>query len=520
MPMSTFVVYNRTDLDRACEMVRPGDVIEVVPGLYAGERASRLERKGGVGRPIVIRAARKDWISGGRRPDPKWGAGLPSTDPPGRPGLSDFAFVAIDECQNIVIDGLMVQDCWPSIIFIKDSTGITVRNSEFKHGTYAIFAKREGVPVNDVRGYLVEGNTWQQDDTPDHKLWSQYPWEEAHGDEGSDGKYRYFNGAFFGAKGIAGDVVVRRNVIMDAYNGIRMKARDKCPDGLPELNAHVHVFDNDFIRVRDNPIEPEVYALDWHVRQNRLLDCHGWFSFDGVGGGYWYFYGNTGRFESRQGQNSGDRHTMGRVLKLSYQNFAPGDDGSSQIVPTRPWYVFNNSWYLRCPIIGGSDPKRSPQEGPDFTANLSFFNNAMKWCDADAYPAPVCEVPARVKLVQFFDWSRSPSVSFDHDMCDRADFKGSFAPPADTGEPNGRQATRPFFVGGPWGDFRLTPDSEAAGGGVLERLARVEGPDAAIRPDASGRLDIGAWQAYGLTSVPELEDRAERILAAADPGLL
>jgi hypothetical protein len=404
----------------------------------------------------------------------------------------------------------MVQDCWPSIIFIKDSTGITVRNSQFKHGTYAIFAKKQDPAVDTVRGYLVEGNTWQQDDTPDHKLWQQYPWEEAHGDEGSDGKYRYFNGAFFGAKGITGDVVVRRNVIMDAYNGVRMKAGNKCPDGLPELNAHVHVFDNDFIRIRDNPIEPEVYALDWHVRHNRLLDCHAWFSYDGVGGGYWYFYGNTGRFESRQGQNSGDRHTMGRVLKLSYQSSAPNDDGASQIVPIRPWYVFNNSWYLRCPIIGGSDPNRSPQEGPDFTANLSFFNNAMKWCDADAYPAPVCEPPARVKLVQFFDWNRSANVSFDYDVCDRADFKSSFAQPPGMGEPHGRQATRPIFVGGPWGDFRLAPESEAIGGGLPEELARLEGPDAAIRPGAPGRLDMGAWQTYGLTSVPDLEEQAAR----------
>jgi len=73
--MSTFVVNNRTDLDRACSMVRPGDVIEVVPGLYAGERPATLTGKGEMGRPIVIRAARKEWISGGRRPDPGWGGG-------------------------------------------------------------------------------------------------------------------------------------------------------------------------------------------------------------------------------------------------------------------------------------------------------------------------------------------------------------------------------------------------------------------------------------------------------------
>src|SRR5262249_2804901 len=211
MRVSTFVVHDRTERDRACETVRPGDVIEVVPGLYDGQRASKLEQKGEMDRPIVIRSARKDWISGGRRPDPQWGGGQPSAGPPGKPSLSDFALLAIDECQNIVIDGLMVRDCWPSIVFIKDSTRIIVRNCLFRGGTFAIFAKGPGEPATGVRGYLIEGNTWQQDDSPDHKLWSRYPWAEAHGGEGSDGKYRYFNGAFFGAKGITGDVVIRRN---------------------------------------------------------------------------------------------------------------------------------------------------------------------------------------------------------------------------------------------------------------------------------------------------------------------
>src|SRR5262245_10715597 len=43
------------------------------------------------------------------------------------------------------------------------------------------------------------------------------------------------------------------------------------------------------------------------------------FPFDGVAGGYWYYYGNTGVFDSRQGRFHRDHHTMGRVLKLSYE---------------------------------------------------------------------------------------------------------------------------------------------------------------------------------------------------------
>jgi hypothetical protein len=68
---------------------------------------------------------------------------------------------------------------------------------------------------------------------------------------------------------------------------------------------------------------------------------------------------------------------MGRVLKLSYEQRPP--DPESEGVPVFPWFVFNNSWHLRCPIIGGKNPTLPPAgEGPDFTAHLNFFNNAFE----------------------------------------------------------------------------------------------------------------------------------------------
>src|SRR5207253_10247584 len=150
---------------------------------------------------------------------------------------------------------------------------------------------------------LIEDNEWQQDDSPEHRLWSTRDLERAHVNEGSDGRFRYFNGGFFSSKGIPGKVMLRRSRIMDAFNGIRMKASASplTVERLSTINASVYVYDNDFVRIRDNPIEPEVSAYNWHVRQNRLLDCHAWFSFDGVTGGYWYFYGTTGYSRIRQG---------------------------------------------------------------------------------------------------------------------------------------------------------------------------------------------------------------------------
>lgn len=191
---------------------------------------------------------------------------LPADGPPAKPSDIDFAFLVIAKCDHVRIEGLRLRDCWPSIFFVKDTTHLTVRGCTLRHATYAVLAKGE------TSHLLLEGNEWRQDDSPDHELWNRIDWRRSHGDEGSDGLYRYFNGGFLSAKNIRGNVVVRDNRIMDAYNGIRMKAIGKedaplGPDQWPDFNANFHVVGNDFIRIRDNPIEPECAAYNWHVRR-------------------------------------------------------------------------------------------------------------------------------------------------------------------------------------------------------------------------------------------------------------
>src|SRR5262245_22036141 len=343
---------NASDFQKACRRAEPGDTITLTPGTYRS--STKLQARSNV----TILPGAPGWIDGGLTPTPTKDSSLRST-PPKKPTTEEKAFLIIIDCSDIVLDGLCLKNFWPNIVLIKNSRNITIRNCQMKGGTYAIFAKGKAAddPDDDSMGYLIEGNCWQQDDTADHKLWTQFDWAEAHGGEGGEGSRNYFNGAFFGAKAIRGGVIIRGNTITDAYNGIRMKAANErpTPDTLPRLNADVHIYENLFLRIRDNPIEPEYYALDWHVRHNRLIDCHTWFSFDGVGGGYWYFYGNTGGFTSRQGPSADERHTMGRVLKLSYEQLDNPGSGTNTM-PTRPWYVFNNSWYLRCPLIGGNNP--------------------------------------------------------------------------------------------------------------------------------------------------------------------
>jgi hypothetical protein len=492
--MTQHAVRNADELRVACVIVEDGDEIRVWPGRY--DRPALLRGK----KRIVIRAADPSpdaWISGGQTPNPFWGGGTPATDSPGKPAIGDFALLVIDECEAITIEGLKIRDCWPAIISVKDTQFLTIRGCKLLHATYAVFAKGK------TSHLLLEGNEWQQDDSESHGLWSAIDWRESHGGEGASGLFRYYNGGFLSAKGITGNVVVRRNLITDAYNGIRMKGNATAP---ASINANVHIFDNDFIRIRDNPVEPEVAAHNWHVRHNRLLDCHAWFSFDGVTGGFWYFYGNTGTFESRQGVEHTFGHTMGRVLKLSFQKDPPSQDTSR--VPVNPWYVFNNSWRLRCPVIGGSNPTVPPGgEGPDFTAGLSFLNNAFVWCDPARDGPWVCEW---IKLLQNFDLARCVDTRFDYNISDRWDFFDFLRKAGH--EAHGITAGRPIFADGADGHFPLARDSEARRSGVVETFAMVDGDTDSPRLHGDRTLNRGAQQDYGLTEMPKLEAQATRIL--------
>ena len=498
------------DLRDALQAARPGDTISVFAGPY-DRRCELRNLRATLAQPLLIRAGDQQWISGGQIPNPNWGLGTPATDSPGSPSFAHFAFIAFRDCSYVVIEGLKLQDFWPSIFYFQNCDHITIRGCALRDGTYAIFAKGEKTSY-----LLIEGNSWHQDSSRGHLLWTQIDWVEAHGDEGGHGTFRYFNGGFLAAKKIRGNVIVRRNLIADAYNGIHMKFDDAAPSDptlAPSLNANVYIYENAFVRNRDNPIEPEVCAHNWHVRHNRLVDCHGWFSFDGVTGGYWYLYGNTGQFRSRQGLPNMSAHTMGRVLKLSYQK--DPRDVDSERTASLPWYVFNNSWYLRCPIIGGANGTLpsggtlgQPVEGPDFVANLAFFNNAFVWCDLVQDGPWVCEL---VELIRNFDAARSAGTTFDYDICDRPDYFDYFRN-LGRGETNGLLATEPIFVDGWGGQFDPAPQSAARDTGWVGAVGQPGTSDADIRMQGNGKLNRGAVQDYGLIRVPALEAQADRLL--------
>lgn len=511
----------------ALDAAGPGSVIVLPSGLYR----KTLVLKGRAGtpdNPIRIVGMGRGWLRRGLEGDFTWRVGRdgyaagdepPHRGSPPKPDLQDEALLQLVKCRHVVIDGLSVRDCWPTILLIRDSDHIVIRNCRLEGGTYAIFAK--GAQTSRL---LIEKNRWRQDTSRNHRLWHGIDWVEAHGGEGGNGTARHFNGGFLAGKGIAGSIVLRDNRITDAYNGIRLKCdyADRIGETGAYLNAGVHIYRNVFVRIRDNPIEPEGFAYDWHVRHNHLEDCHSWFSFDSLRGGYWYFYGNTGGFRTRQGlaaDGTGDpgrHHTIGRVLKLSYQSRVTHcgvPDGGMDGTPEFPWYVIHNSWRLRCPIVGGANATLPPDgEGPDFTAEMTFANNAFDWP-----PAPTGNpwLSTPMMPLRNLSFAMSRALLFDGNLWTGwGSYDYAAGLPAGGGwERHGVRSERPLFTRG---TFVLKAGSPGLGSAVPLYVATPSGK-VTLRADSDGTLHRGAVQAYGLVSIPDLEAQGEALARTIDP---
>ena len=198
---------------------------------------------------------------------------------------------------------------------------------------------------------------------------------------------------------------------------------------------------------------------------------------------------------------------MGRVLKQSYENSKDAAEGKPR-VPEHPWFVFNNSWRLRCPIIHGEDGSvDSDYQGPDRTDHLVFANNAFEWCAvADGW---LCEPIAPV--ANFEPLARQANV-FDFNLwhCGSWPDYGAAIRKSGNHERNGIAAATPVFAPG---SFDLAAASPGFGSADLLDIATPAGT-VAIRQGSAGGLDRGAMQNYGLVSVPDLEAKAEAIVAA------
>jgi hypothetical protein len=98
---------NTTTLNVAIHRTGPGDIVQLVPGVYT-QRAVILT-SGTVGRAITIRGVEGVVLDGQQPKEAAIGAFEPSDD--------DFAFFQLQSVSWIVFEDLEFRNCWPACIF-------------------------------------------------------------------------------------------------------------------------------------------------------------------------------------------------------------------------------------------------------------------------------------------------------------------------------------------------------------------------------------------------------------------
>lgn len=399
------VLFTTRTINDVLPCVRPGDILQFLPGKYwppvlydedSGNppvcRPVKLyELSGKPDVPITIRGlGEATQLDGGL-------GGVPHDSM--LPEMKHFAFFKLKDCAWIEFENFEVESCWPSFIYLEDSSYITVRGMTAKDSRYLVYARGQG-----CHHILLEDNKWRQDTTG--SMWRDILWLDS-----KRKRYFYYNGGLFGSLGIPGSVVVRRNSICDAFNGLRMKA-DKKPKYAQ--NHNVEIYDNHMLRIRDNPVEPERAATNWWIHHNRIHNAHAWFSLDEVVGGFWYFFANTGWITDKPG-NPLDPSRGGKVYKY--------DTGGD--MPDKPVFAFNNSFRLCNSLIKGGA-----------TTHLTHRNNAVLFRTLLDDPVPQddasgCPLPEAVRHPfpdgctgadrfvgdDFLKKAWKTGVSFDWDLC-------------------------------------------------------------------------------------------------------
>lgn len=484
-------------LDRIAEAVQkagPGDTVILKSGIHEVSRPIELPRGGDRNHPLTIRGEAGCAILGDRMADPfDLSPSHPACDQGVRlPDKSDWCVFRLRGLDHVDIQGIRFANCWPLVVYAENCRYLRFLDNQVFGATSAVCV-RDYVREGDASHHLVfEHNFWCQDTSYGHRLWREVDWREAHSQEGGCGTKRYFAGAFFVGIDVIGQVRFAHNRIFDAFNGIAAWMTKELQDPANETemrrrNRDFHIFDNDFTRVRNSPVEPEGHAFNWHIRHNRLYNCHAWFSLDRVRGGLWYIYGNRGWFDERQG---GPECNTGKVLKLQEHN------GLRIPLPDFPYYVFNNSWFLRCPIIMGG------VQWPACTRGLKFYNNVSQFCEPDDDPACGESECMPASYLHNFDW-RSENVEFDCNFSNHPEFPAQLR--AHGQERCGARLSGSCFANPRAGSFDPVPGSLIIGAGRSIALETA----AASTVEVAAGTNAGAVQADGmLLSVPALEAQA------------
>jgi len=478
-------------LSEALSMARPGATIQLLPGIYKQDTLADgiyFPRNGSLDKPITLRGLGSDTVIDGTAKSGFAMFGIEITRPTDeistllrpdfRGGSICFRF---DKKQWIVLDSLTLRNCADAAVTAVDSQYITLKNSTILAGLYAFFA--EGPNTHHL---LLENNVWVQD--PSEAMWNKNHWCEY-----KYGTLKAQAGALFAGLDIAGDVIIRRNRVQHAFNGVRIDVSTPLraqPSWRGKLSANIEVYDNDFAFIRDNVLEPEYDATNWWFHDNRIRNAHAWFSFDGLYGGRWYVYDNVGWFDDKPSRECaasgacrkwqernpalcGELHDAGRVFKFRPDGrYAPG-----------PLYVFNNSWYLRTSII---------KDGR--LGYIGHWNNAIDFCRPADYPDGLCQ--AVKPFFNGFLWDID-NYSFLNDVSNHPDFPVSLRAQGYRVSGIGVPSSQPLFVDAPHGNMTPVDNSPTRGTGCVVHedqdgiLTCTEPATKGGGPDAGAHLDGG-----------------------------
>jgi len=459
--------------------VEPGTIVKFQEGVYTNPL--QIEGKAGTSRaPIILRGTPGVVFDGGVTSEEyepiatelSW-----ANSPPRYPGLYDDAsdaFIKIYNSNNIIIEGITFRRFWPTIIYFCNSTNLHFNQLNMTDGTFAIYGEGD-----DSKSILVENCHWLQDVTQ-KRLWFYEGWMALHGDDPNVNGARAFDGAFFRTRNIAGEVTIRHNNVLHAANGVHMFNREKDKDKKRVgLNNNVQIYNNYFGYIRDNAIEPERRAINWWIHGNRIENCHKAFSFSLDTAGYFYIFGNTIWSNSMPGV--GYESTGGALFKMN----------KKYECSSGPFYVFNNSFFLRCCYIKKGKVK-------DFL----HCNNAIAFCDSeDEENMRFCENKS------FFgssesgftsDWE-SLNIQFDNDLYWHHGFP--FEPKYAKYGVTNPTVDDPLFISPKQGNMRIHDGSRAKNGG---RLVTISLPAGGSWTSPEG-CDIGAFQGDEMFVGPKFE---------------
>lgn len=309
---------------------------------------------------------------------------------------------------------LSISGCWPTVFHLRSCDHITVAGCQILGGQHVVYFADKGraLPSHHI---LIEDNHWCQDpsgpadpvsdDPSGRRIWQEWTWHQFK-KKPRDLKgwedLRFMNGGFVSGEDLAGSVVIRRNAIRFAFNGVRLavfedqskreplRHRDigDAPKALldpevykfnytppdPHRNTNVEIYNNKFEYIRDNAVEPEYGSKNWWVWNNRFKNVHKAFSIHNNGGGNWYYFGNMlasddvppaqlneppGWRLDNDGLPKPVRKLGGGVFKLL---FGPP-------LPSAPCFIFHNSWRPRGGVMNHGEIR-----------HLIHRNNAIEHC--------------------------------------------------------------------------------------------------------------------------------------------